>query len=50
MTQQTDDESEEERTPSEDMNERDMDDNVKVMAMIGRIKTGLTKPEWGKCE
>ena len=27
------------------MNEGDMDDNVKMMAMIGGIKTGLTKPE-----
>jgi len=24
------------------MNERDMDDNVKMMVMIGGIKTGLT--------
>jgi len=29
-----------------DMNERDMDDNVKTMAMIRGINTGLTKTGW----
>ena len=32
------------KTSSEDMNWRDMDDNVDMMAMIRGIKTGLTKP------
>jgi len=34
----------EKKTSSEDMNERDMDDDVEMMTMISGIKTGLTKP------